>query len=178
MVISSLKLNISPLFTAAYYSVGTCKDNSKELASVRDRPSEAEVVLNRGHASAITFQLSNAQRAHAFASGITAPLAGGGGWNMVCIFPAKTHKVSNGQRSKPYPANLKSNSICLTSLRWGSQRKLKCHSLPGANGEASGPVTKRCRVTRLTFQTVWKAPCMPTAPAVSGPACRAWLWLG
>ena len=96
-----LKLNVSPLFTAAYYSVGTCKDNSKELTSVRDKPSKAEMVLNRGHASVITFQLSNAQRACTFASGITAPLAAGGGWNVAYIFPAKTHKYSNGQGSEP-----------------------------------------------------------------------------
>lgn len=173
-----LKLNISPLFTAAYYAVGTCKDNSRELTSVRYRLSEAEIVLDRGRASVIAFQLSNSQQAHALASGITAPLAGGGGWNVACIFPAKTHEISNGQRSKLHPANLKSNSISLTSLCWDSQCKLKCHSLLGAYGKALGPVTKRHGVTQPTFQPVWEALCMPTALAVKGPVCRVWLWHG
>lgn len=58
---------------------------------------------------------------------------------MACIFPVQTH-VSNGQRSKRYPANLKSNSICLTSACWGSQHKLNYCSLLGAAGKAAGPV--------------------------------------
>lgn len=40
------------------------------------KPRGTEIVLARGHAAVITFQLSNAQRAHTVASGITGLL----GW--------------------------------------------------------------------------------------------------